>query len=179
LWKGSNIHIIPNGVDLNTFKPLKHKVNKNIRSSKKVLFISDKLRSEKNYYLLKSAVHLLKNRFKIEIINPTNLTPVELNKEYNSAHVLTLTSIYEGSPNVIKEAMACNLSIVSTDIGDVRKVIGETAGCYIAKNNSMDYSEKLTKALQFKGSTKGRERIINLGLDSKAISERLINLYQS
>jgi glycosyltransferase involved in cell wall biosynthesis len=177
LWRGSNITVLPNGVNMDIFKPLKHIAKQNTKSLWKILFIGDKNRPEKNYHLLDESVRLLKNDYNVEIINAVNMSQDKLNLEYNKAHVLVLTSDYEGSPNVIKEAMACNLPIVSTDVGDVKKVIGETLGCFIAKNNSIDFSEKLIMALQFGGYTKGRNRIIELGLDSSDISNKLIELY--
>jgi len=172
-----NISVLPNGVNLNIFKPNNFQLPKNLNGIKNILFVGDKNRPEKNYQLLDSSVQLLKDKFNIEIINPTNLTPIELNIEYNRSHVLALTSKYEGSPNVIKEAMACNLPIVSTDVGDVKEIIGSSKGCFIAKNDSIDFSRKLIKALQFVGYTKGRNRIIELGLDSNIVSDKLIELY--
>ena len=50
----------------------------------------------------------------------------QLVKYYNSVDCLILTSFHEGSPNVIKEAMACNLPIVSTKVGDVEEIINKT-----------------------------------------------------
>jgi teichuronic acid biosynthesis glycosyltransferase TuaC len=48
----------------------------------------------------------------------------------NACDALLFTSFQEGSPNVVKQAMACNLPVVSTDVGDVRQVIGNTRGCH-------------------------------------------------
>lgn len=176
LWPNTDSVVIPNGVNFDIFKPLVQIRVKN-NGVKKVLFVGDKNRKEKNFNLLESSITLLKEKFDIQIINPTNLSAEQINIEYNRAHLLALTSYYEGSPNVVKEAMACNLPIVSTDVGDVRGIFGKTDGCFIAKNNSIDFSEKLEKALRFKGFTKGRERLIDLGLDTKSVSDRLIKLY--
>ena len=100
---------------------------------------------------------------------------------YSAADVVLLTSVTEGSPNVIKEAMACNCPIVSTDVGDVREVLGNTEGCYISGLDPVEVAEKTKKALEFsytKGRTKGRQRIIELGLDSESIAKKIVEVYK-
>jgi len=100
---------------------------------------------------------------------------------YSASDVILLTSLWEGSPNVIKEAMACNCPIVTTDVGDVRWIIGDTEGCYIASLDPNDYSLKMKKALDFaqkSGKTNGRNRIIYLGLDADTIALRIIGVYE-
>jgi len=62
----------------------------------------------------------------IRIITPYPISSDDVIAYINAADVLVLVSLKEGSPNVIKEAMACNCPIVSTDVGDVRWVFGET-----------------------------------------------------
>ena len=93
-----------------------------------------------------------------------------------------MTSFSEGSPNVIKEAMACNCPIVSTDVGDVREVFGETEGCYISCPDSFKVAEEIKKALEFantKRRTNGRQRIIDLGLDSESVAGRIVEVYKN
>ena len=178
LWFNTNFIIIPNGVNLDIFKPLSQLNIKN-NGTKKVLFVGDKKRKEKNYTLLESSINLLKEKYDIQIINPNNLSDEQINIVYNRTHLLALTSDYEGSPNVVKEAMACNIPIVSTDVGDVREVIGETAGCFIAKHNANDFSNKIEQALQFSSKTCGRDRVIDLGIDTDTTADRLIDIYYS
>ena len=104
-----------------------------------------------------------------------------LNLYYNSADLLLLTSFHEGSPNVIKEAMACNCPIVSTDVGDVKRLFGEYTRClYIHSFDPIDVAEKIKQAsssAKKHGQTNGRERIIELGLDSNTIAEKIIEVY--
>jgi teichuronic acid biosynthesis glycosyltransferase TuaC len=99
----------------------------------------------------------------------------------NEANVLVLPSFMEGSPNVIKEAMACNCPIVSTDVGDVKWVIGKTKGCYIASFEPKDFAEKINMAIHLPGNngrTNGRQRIIDLGLDMNTVAQRITEVYR-
>ena len=56
----------------------------------------------------------------------------EVNSLMCAADCLLLTSKREGSPQVIKEAMACGCPIVSVDVGDVAERIEGIEGCYVA-----------------------------------------------
>jgi glycosyltransferase involved in cell wall biosynthesis len=69
--------------------------------------------------------------------------------------------------------------VVSTDVGDVRKNIEGLAGCYITSSDADDIAGKLNEALDNKNRTHGAERILEMGLDSKAINKRLAALYSS
>jgi N-acetyl sugar amidotransferase len=76
--------------------------------------------------------------------------------------------------------MACNCSIVSTDVGDVREIFGNMEGCYITSFEPEDVAEKIRMALDFvrnNGNTCGHQRIIELGLDSENIAKKLLEVY--
>ncbi|MBN1217151.1 MAG: glycosyltransferase, partial [Candidatus Lokiarchaeota archaeon] len=118
------IFVIPNGVDLDVFYPMdKMEVRKKLnldQEKKYILFVGNKKRKEKNYKLAKKVYEKI-NRDEIELLAVNGVSQDQLNLYYNAANVLLMTSLYEGSPNVIKESMACNLPIVSTDVGDVKE----------------------------------------------------------
>lgn len=175
-----NVEIIPNGVNFNKFKPIDKntslkKVGWSIRK-KHILFAANPNRPEKNFKLAKDAFNLIKNP-KVELHYLEN-TPNEMIPYYlNAADIVLLTSLWEGSPNVIKEAMACNTSIVSTNVGDVKKVISSTKGCYLAKSCPEEVSNCLLEALNFNSKTNGRDYIKNL--DSSIVAKVIIDLYNS
>ncbi len=178
--QSDKLSIIPNGVCLDSFKEL-DKISERSElgyapNDNLVIFVSDPSRREKNYPLAKKACKI------------ADITPIvvhdTLNKElvhyYNVADLLLLTSFFEGSPNVIKEAMACNCPIVCTDVGDVRWTIGETAGCFITSFEEGDVAGKIKLALQFSkitGRTTGRQRIIELGIDANSTARKIQHLY--
>lgn len=171
-------HIVPNGVNLTNYKPMNKLLSQSKlgwdSNKKHILFSSNPERPEKNYPLAKAAIDLLDNEM-IKIHFLINLSQEEMPFYYNAADCLLLTSFYEGSPNVIKEAMACNCPIVSTDVGDVKEIISNVEGCYLADFNENDVASKLNDALNYNQRTKGSEAIKHL--DSRIIAGKLVDIY--
>lgn len=171
--------IIPNGVDFNLFKPssksdLQNELNWS-KQDKHVLFAADPKRVVKNYLLTKKAIDSIKD-YSIKIHDLVNIDHDDVPKYMNASDVVVLSSFYEGSPNVIKEAMACNRPIVSTLIGDVELIINGTKGCFIASQDAIDFSKKIIKAIEFGQATNGRSNIEHLREDK--IADRIILIYK-
>ncbi|HQG56970.1 MAG TPA: glycosyltransferase family 4 protein [Bacteroidales bacterium] len=182
LLKGKNITILPNGVDLETFYPVEKKTARaklSLPEGKTILlFPSYPFRKEKNFDFIRKITGKTENVLLVHFrYEPQNI----INLYYNAADVVVMASSFEGSPNTIKEAMACNCPIVATDVGDVGWVMGDTEGCFLSTLNEEEYLSSLSKALLFansKGKTSGRNRIIYLGLSSDIIAEKLIEIYK-
>ena len=110
--RASNVAVIPNGVDFEKFFPIevtKARQMLNLPDDKKIiLYPADPQRPEKNFQLTRNASDLL-SHLNVELITIYEKPQEALNIYYNASDLLLLTSHYEGSPNVVKEAMACNL----------------------------------------------------------------------
>jgi len=117
-------------------------------------------------------------RCKINLIELKGYTRDQVNLLMNASDCVLLTSFSEGSPQLIKEAMACNCPIVATNVGDIKWLLGNTAGCFITNFSTEDVAEKIKKALEFGRKTNGRDRIIELGLDSETTAKKIIKVYQ-
>lgn len=173
--------VIPNGVDIKRFKPIEMKESKellDINLNRRIIaFVADPKREEKNFALAKEAFNLLELE-DVELLPVYNISNALIPFYLNAADVLLLTSKWEGSVNVVKEAMACNLPIVSTDVGDVKMNTKGLDGCYISSNNSEDIANNIEKALVFNNRTKGRERLVELCLDSVSVANKLISVYK-
>jgi len=177
--KNDNAVVIPNGIDFEIFYPLdlentRRKLNLPL-NNKIILFAADPGRVEKNFKLAADAVTLVKHAGTV-LLPVYDKNQMELNDYYNAADVLLLTSLNEGSPNVIKEAMACNLPIVSTDVGDVREITDETAGCYVTSFDPTDIARCIEHALAFGRRTEGAAKVRHLEINKVAL--RIISLYE-
>jgi len=176
----NNAIILPNGVDLHLFRPLDKKECRQKLGwewgKKYLLFVSNSDREEKNIALTQTRI----NRIKIN--------PVELKVVYNIEHsqmliyldasnVLILTSKWEGSPNIVKEAMACNIPVVATEVGDIKYLFGDSEGYYYTDPLPDRLAEKINYILDNELKPEGRQRIINLKLDYDLVAEKLISIY--
>ncbi len=172
--------IVPNGVNFSLFKPLgyyisKEKIKINI-NEKIVLFLADSKKPNKNFTLVKEAVKKMNNN-NIRLINPFPISQEEFVVYLNACDVFVLSSFSEGSPNVVKEAMACNCPIVSTDIGDVNEVFKKTDGCFLSSFDPEDFAEKIEKAIKYGKRTTGRNDITHL--DSEKVANEIIDIYEN
>ncbi len=178
--KMSKAMVIPNGVDLHRFCELhQSECQKRLgwdTNKKHLLFPANLDRPVKNYMLLKQAIELIDNK-DIEVHWFNNVPNEETPLWYNATDVVVMTSLWEGSPNAIKESMACNRPVVSTNVGNVEWLFGGTDGCYLIDFTVSDCAEKIRTALSFTGRTNGRQRIMDLGLSNELVAKHLISIY--
>ena len=184
--------VIPCGIDLDRFAPHPRAEARRLLELSPdeplVLFVGDPARPEKRHGLARRAVELAQREVPAARLITVRGEPHERVALFMSAcDVLLLTSSTEGSPMVIKEALACNLPIVSTRVGDVPQVIDGIAGCELADNGGgdevaggeladatpHDLAARLVPALQRVGRTAGRERArqFETGVAAKQVLE--------
>jgi teichuronic acid biosynthesis glycosyltransferase TuaC len=171
--------IIPCGVDFDVFKPREMQLARQVLglAAKKIyiLFSSSFNNTVKNYPLAKKAKDLLHNK-NLEIIEFKGYSRQESSLLFNAVDIALMTSFSEGSPQFIKEAMACNCPIVTTDVGDVQDVLDDTEGCYITSFDPEDVTMKLKMALDFNKRTIGRQKIQRF--DNKIIAAEVLAVYK-
>lgn len=172
--------VIPFGVDFeNKFFHLDKKMSREKLGldpeAKIALFASSFDRVEKNYVLAREAAKVISDLELIELNTKYNRD--EVNLLLNACDLLLMTSIREGSPQIIKEAMACNCPIVSTNVGDVTDITKDTDGCFVTSFDPLDVAEKIEMALKFGRKTAGRQKIKHLDINITA--EKVINIYKN
>ena len=178
-YKSNNACVQSCGLDLNTIKEMDRTDARRVLGWNnfdiKILFSASFTNKNKNADLAKASVEKVEGA---ELIELNGYTRQEVNLLMNACNLQLTTSNKESGPLVVKEAMACGTPVVSVCVGDVKEIIGNTEGCYIAKRNPDDIADKIKKALNFNGKTNGRQRIIDLGLDNRIIAKRIVSIYE-
>lgn len=177
---GLDVPVIPNGVNLEIFQTIEASAARKAvgfeDGKKYIIWCSNPERPEKDWALAQAAVAQVND---VELVAVYNKTPQEVCTYMNAADCLLLTSVSEGSPNVIKEAMACNCPIVTTNVGDVTERLENLDGCYVVDSREpKELAEALRKSLAFGKRTEGRKRIIADQLEISQIAKRIKDIYE-
>ena len=171
--------LLPCGVNLPNYvegdiSAIKEILNCN-PNKKYILFAGAFDNKVKNAKLAQDSVSIIKNA---ELIELKGYTREQVTALFYAVDAFLMTSFTEGSPQVVKEAMACGCPIVSVDVGDVAERIEGIDGCYIAERTPQDIASKLQEVFSLKTRTKGRERIIELGLTNDLVAKKLVEIYE-
>ncbi len=179
----SKLSVIANGVDMECFKQLDRVQSRKVLNwnleKKYIIFVSNPGRIEKNFPLALRGVRLLQDD-NVELVAVYQQELERLKWYYSACDVVLMTSFHEGSPNVIKEAMACNCCVVCTDVGDVKEIFGSLDGCWITEFNDLDLALKLRAALDHDSTVnKSRSFLYSIGLSEDQVAEKIIMLYSN
>jgi glycosyltransferase involved in cell wall biosynthesis len=204
-WIEGKITVVPIAVDMDRFQPLdKMKIREkyNFGNDDKIIIFVGRLEKEKNLLMLINAFSKIKGKIanaklvlvgrgreehklrekirelKLEcVIFMDEVENEKVPELLNCADVFAFCSFYEGSPTVIKEALACNVPVVSADVGDVGKVLENIDGCYIADNNVDDFTQKIMRVLEEGRKINSREKMLQFSCES--IGEATLLIYES
>ncbi len=174
--------LLPCGVDLSDLQltgKAEARRRMNLSQDKRyVLFAGAFDNVVKNSALAKEAVSCLWDE-KMELLELKGYSRDEVTLLMCAVDAFLMTSFSEGSPQVIKEALACGCPIVSVDVGDVKERTEGVDGCFVAKTREpVELSELLLKALNFGRRTKGREKVFADGLDNTLVANKIMELYE-
>jgi teichuronic acid biosynthesis glycosyltransferase TuaC len=179
--KRKDVHVIPNEVDFELFRPIprdRARAELGLDADKKLLlFAANPQIPVKRFDLAKELVDYLRQHDpSIELLVVQGETQQRLMLYMNACDVLVFPSFQEGSPNVVKQAMACNLPIVATDVGSVRQILGNTRDCYICAPNVLDFAGRSSEVLRTRPRTDGRQHVAHLA--GPIVAGQIIAVYE-
>jgi teichuronic acid biosynthesis glycosyltransferase TuaC len=173
--------VLPNGVDTNLFSPMDREAARNQlgwdSTARVALFAANPDLPRKRYWLAQEAVEAARAvlpDLRLEVA--TGTAPDKIPLLMNAADCLLLTSSIEGSPNVAKEALMCNLPVISTAAGDVAELLDGIEPSYVCEPTSASISAALVACLSEPRRSNGREN--SRRLDARVIAESLLLLYK-
>lgn len=185
-WRSRNVHIIPIGTNTAEFLP----IDKNIAKEKladeftftfpTIVFNANQPKIKRLDIAEKAISHLQKDYPKAQLMKLSGaIDPKKIPLILNAADMLLLCSDNEGSPTIIKEAMACNLPIVATDVGDVSERIKNVNEAIIVEQNSKAIYEGCKQVLNSTSTNtkNGRQEIFNQQLDEASLQKLILKIY--
>ncbi len=175
-----HVEVVPCGVDTALFQPMSRPAARaalGLPADAPLALFVGRLAPEKRLPLIEAAMAEVQARLPGARLIAVHTEPRERIPLYmNACDALVLASTAEGAPMVVREAMACNLPVVSTDTGDVRALFGELPGHFIAAATVADLADQLARGLTFGQPTAGRQRILPWSL--AATAEQIEQIYR-
>lgn len=178
---------LPNGVNLNFFKeedPLLAKRKLGLREDQiHVLFVSNGAlsnpikRHDKFITIVEALNESTTGKHMFSPLYLSNIKREYVASYYHAADFMIMTSDHEGSPNAIKEAMACNLPIVSTPVGDVPTLLEGVSNSFVSDTGTVNDLVALSGKVNYAIGSSGRDRLIELGLDDESVAHQLKDVY--
>ncbi len=183
VWRKQICSVVPNGVNCDKFSPLnmdKCRSELNIPRDKiALLFMGNPDDPRKNIKQLRDAHALLPDPQKYLILAPYPVDHAIVAKYFNACDILIFTSFMEGSPNIIKEASACNLRIIATPSGDILERSYELHNITMCQFTPSDLAVKIQMVRNTIYDPVDSRSSILKTLDEKVVAKRIIHIYQS
>lgn len=172
--------ILPCGIDIENL-PLIEKEAALSRmglatDSPNILFGGSFANLRKNYPLAKQAIDQLPQP--VNLIEMKGYNSQQVNLLYCACDMLLLPTKSEGSPQVVKEAMACNCPIVATAVADIPELLSGVDNCYVTGFDASEIAKCIEKVLKTASRTNGRQKVISMGLDNASVAKKLVAIYE-
>jgi glycosyltransferase involved in cell wall biosynthesis len=173
---GEQFHV-PFGVDLDRFRPLDREAARErvgwTTDDPVALFPYDPSRPEKGYDRAERVVE--RADVDVDLRTVTGVPHDRMPDYMNASDVLLVTSRRESGPMVVKEAAACDVPVVSTDVGFVRETLSSVSHTYV-RDEEAALAEALESAIEGPRRSDARATLEGLGLET--MGERLAGVYE-
>jgi len=106
-----------------------------------------------------------------------NVAPDSVPVMMSAADCLLLTSECEGSPTVVQEAMACNLPVVTVDVGDVRSRLSGVSPTRIVGRDPREIGNAIAEVLTLGQRSNGWSRVGSI--TTAAVAGQITSIYRA
>ncbi|MCI1047006.1 glycosyltransferase [Caballeronia zhejiangensis] len=147
-----------------------------------VVFPSSPARPEKDYPLFSAALQCLRGMTDKPIVERhiDGLDRQGVRDLLQNADAMLMTSKREGSPQAVKEALACALPVVSTDVGDVAELLDGVNRCrVVSARDAHRLAKALLDVLDGDRCTEGPVRLAEKGYLSANVAQRIHDVYRT
>ena len=184
LSQSAPVHIVPSGLDLDVFRCIpQEEACRHLGLSpdrRRVLFVGDPGDPRKRYDLARQSVDLVNRTMPAELVIGWRVPHAEMPFYMSACDALVFTSRAEGSPNAVKEALACDLPVVSVAVADVPLRLQGIPGCEVCADDSPEtIAAALDRTLRRDERSGGRGRDAARQLDERLLTARVIDIYRS
>ena len=197
--------VIPTGVNTNVFYPkdkLEYRQKHGISPQSKVFLFAGRFVWEKNIELILDAYSIFSRDYRGDccllligdgylmakiraIVSKKQLSDVfflgslsrnEVSEHMSLSDVFIITSFIEGGPITLKEALACNLPVVSVPVGDVKEVLPDFPGCLLCEYDASSISTALMDVVTSKESIDYSDAIVKYSMTE--FRSKIIDFYR-
>ncbi len=174
--------VIPSGLDLELFRPMprdaaRHALKLSL-DRRYVLFVGNPRQARKRHDLARRAVDVLNRSCPAELTTAWGVPHTDMPLYMNACDVLICASSQEGSPNMVKEALACELPVVSVPVGDVALRLGGIDGCELCADDRPEtLAAALARVLRRNSRINSRDTVADL--DERRLAEQVIGIYRT
>lgn len=179
ILRRKRVEIIPNGVNFKVFKPIGMQEARKVLDLDPeipyILFAGNPEDARKNFAMARGAVNRCPTEPRPQLLAPYPVSHSQMPLWLNAVNLLIQTSWKEGSPNVIKEAIACNTPVLATPAGDTADLLSGIANCAVCPYDEKQLTQHLALIIETGKRSDGRQQ--RPDLDDRVIAQRIISLY--
>lgn len=180
----ARVSVIPDGIDLDRFRPIPQAVARAALGCSEdmtpwVLYptIHETNPIKRPWLALQAVEYARRSLPDLALKVASNIPHGQMPLMINASSVVLMTSTHEGWPNSIKEALACNVPFVSTDVSDLSGISQQESSCSVEKSDPVALGDAIVRAVQLRRSETLRGHVLSMG--HRVVARRLLDMYRT
>lgn len=181
-WRSGRVAVIPTGVDIQRFYPRpRHEARSELGwppEDRVVVFNVGNDPRRKRIDLAQAAfarAQAVRADLRLLLIDG-NERPSRIPLLLNAADCLLVTSDHEGSPNMVKEALACDLPVVAVDVGDVAERLANVTPARVVDRSEGAIADALLDVIALGARCNGAIAVQTLS--EPHVAEQILAVYR-